>query len=68
MKVYAFRVGSRNYPSGIRGPFPTMAEARMRAYSARCFGNETGRIRKVTKEEFEAARSALRSGVLTKGF
>lgn len=67
-KVYGFRIGSRDYPSKIAGPFDTHAEAKEAAYRERCAGSPTGRIRGVTRDVFEGDREAFRRGILPRGW
>ena len=68
MIVYGFRVGSRDFPRRIAGPFVTLEDARKAAYVRRCYGDQTGRVRRVTNDELTQAERDLRSGVLRSGW
>ena len=54
--VYAFRVGSVDYPRKVAGPFETVGTARDAAYRERCLGSATGRVHKMTAGEFTVAQ------------
>jgi hypothetical protein len=68
MYVYAFRLGSRNYPERMMGPFDSLSDARGKAQHMRNMGHETGRVRKVEVTEYATVLADLRRGVLAKGW
>lgn len=67
-RVYAFRSGSPDYPSGVAGPFASRAEARAEADKRREMYGEVGRIQAVTQEEFEEVRAKFAQGIRPRGF
>jgi len=66
--AYGFRVGSRDYPTSIQGPYATLETAREAAYQERAMGRPTGHVRKVTAAQLKAAQAQLRKGILSSGW
>lgn len=63
--IYGFRVGPRNYPREIAGPFSTAAEAREAAAAIRDHGQQVGRIMPTTSDEFQRVVENFRRGIIS---